>query len=91
MKARTVFLVIVLLSVAAVPIAEDREESSTKLIITADGEWYINWYPDKDSSRSGITNLKINEFGYIFEWDSKHQRKKLEVYPDTPDYVILNR
>jgi hypothetical protein len=91
MKARTVFLLIVMLSAATLLNAENREEASTKLIITADGEWYINWYPDEDSGPSGITNLKINEFGYTFEWDSKRHWYELEVYPDTPDYFILNR
>jgi hypothetical protein len=91
MKVRAVILVVVLLTITSVLLAEDVEESSTKLIITADGEWYIQWYPGEDSSSSGITNLKMDEFGYTFEWDAKRHREKHEVYPDTMHYIILNR
>jgi len=60
MKARTVFLSILILSITPVLWAEDigvrsgtwvvpeyhlQTGRSTKLIVTSDGEWFIYWYP----------------------------------------------
>ena len=100
MKVGTVLLLLILLPIASVLHAENAEgrsdtqvdpgfyhaiKQSARLIVTADGEWFIYWYP------KGNTTLRINDFGYFLEWDLLHREGEYRAIPEPAGYFILNR
>ena len=100
MKAGTVFLLIFLLPIASFLFAEDMDErsvsrvdpvfnfaikQSARLIVTADGEWFIYWYPKSNAA------LKIDDYGYSLEWDLFSRDKEYRATPDPAGYILLNR
>ncbi|MCK4925290.1 MAG: hypothetical protein KAR18_09980 [Spirochaetes bacterium] len=100
MKAITVFLLIILLPIASFLFAEDMDDhpltrvdpgfnytldQSARLIVTADGAWYIYWY-----SKSN-TALKIGGSGYSLEWELLSHEEEYRAGPDPAGYILLNR
>jgi hypothetical protein len=99
-KAGTVFLLIFLLPIAPFLFAENMDgrsvsqvdpgfnfaiNQSARLIVTADGEWFIYWYPKSNAT------LKIDSYGYSLEWDLFSRDAEYKATPDPAGYLLLNR
>lgn len=100
MKAITIFLLIFFLPIASFLFAEDMYKrsvsrvdpgfnfaikQSARLIVTADGEWFIYWYPKSHAV------LKIDGYGYSLEWDLLSRDEEYRATPDPAGYLLLNR